>query len=118
MIHRDFFKTPLMGRHVGAAAAARVEELAKAPGLTRYISGFANNRIHPALFSPAAVKIARMLPTSTDPCGQIAYSRTTKPRESQPYQRLMFPVQRRSVGGIITSANYTVSRCEGLINQF
>ena len=29
--------------------------------------GFVNNRIDPALFSPAAVKIARMLPTTTDP---------------------------------------------------
>ena len=44
--------------------------------------GFANNRINPALLSPAAVKIARMLPTTSDPCGQIAYSRPTKPRET------------------------------------
>ena len=29
----------------------------------------------------------------------------------------MLSVQRRSAGGITTSANYTVSRCEGLINQ-
>ena len=46
--------------------------------------GFVNNRINPALFSPAAVKIANMLPTTTDPCGQISYSRPTKPREHQP----------------------------------
>src|SRR5512138_33042 len=46
--------------------------------------GFTNNRIDPALLSPAAVKIAKMLPATTDPCGQIAYSQTTKPRESQP----------------------------------
>src|SRR5688572_13823238 len=45
--------------------------------------GFANNRIDPALMSPAALRIARMLPTTTDPCGQIAYSRHTKPREGQ-----------------------------------
>ncbi len=50
--------------------------------------GFTNNRINPALMSPAAVKIARMLPTTTDPCGQIAYSRTTKPRESQPIAKV------------------------------
>src|SRR5882672_4806397 len=54
--------------------------------------GFTNNRIDPALFSPAAVKIARMLPTTTDPCGQIAYSRTTKPRESQPIGRIDWQV--------------------------
>ncbi len=45
--------------------------------------GFVNNRINPALLSPAAVKIAQMLPTATDPCGQIPYSRHTKPREGQ-----------------------------------
>ncbi len=50
--------------------------------------GFTNNRINPALFSPAAVKIANMLPTTSDPCGQIAYSRTTKPREHQSIGRL------------------------------
>jgi len=47
MIRRDFFKTPLalagaaMGRP--ADAAGGVEELAKAPGLTRYISEFIVN---------------------------------------------------------------------------
>ena len=50
--------------------------------------GFANNRISPASFSPAAMKIARMLPTTSDPCGQIAYSRTTKPREAQPIAKV------------------------------
>jgi hypothetical protein len=45
--------------------------------------GFVNNRINPALLSPAAVRIAQMLPTASDPCGQIAYSRRTKPREGQ-----------------------------------
>jgi 2-methylcitrate dehydratase PrpD len=48
MIRRDFFKTPLalagltMSRPA-AAAAARAEELAKAPGLTRYVSEFIVN---------------------------------------------------------------------------
>src|SRR5919197_1470073 len=50
--------------------------------------GFVNNRIDPARLSPAAVRIARMLPTTSDPCGQIAYSRPTKPRESQPITRI------------------------------
>ena len=54
--------------------------------------GFANNRINPALLSPAAVKIANMLPPTTDPCGQITYSRTTKPRESQPIGRVDWQV--------------------------
>ena len=44
---------------------------------------FVGNRIDPARFSPAAVRIAQKLPPSTDPCGRIAYSRQTKPREAQ-----------------------------------
>src|SRR4030095_3300484 len=45
--------------------------------------GFVNNRINPALFSPAAVNIAKRLPTTTDPCGRTTYSRQTKPDERQ-----------------------------------
>jgi hypothetical protein len=50
--------------------------------------GFVNNRINPALLSPAAVKIAGMLPTTSDPCGRIAYSRPTKPSEDMPIARI------------------------------
>jgi len=50
--------------------------------------GFVNNRIDPRLLSPAAVNIARRLPTTNDPCGQISYSRKTEPREGQPIARL------------------------------
>jgi hypothetical protein len=49
---------------------------------------FAGNRIDPALLSPAAVNVARLLPTTTDPCGRITYSRQTKPQEGQPLGRL------------------------------
>ena len=35
---------------------------------------FVNNTINPALFSPAAVNLAKRLPSTTDPCGQITYS--------------------------------------------
>jgi Carboxypeptidase regulatory-like domain len=45
--------------------------------------GFVNNQISPALLSPAAVNISRRLPTTTDPCGRITYSRQTKPHEGQ-----------------------------------
>jgi hypothetical protein len=35
---------------------------------------FVNNRVDPALFSPAAVNLARRLPTTDDPCGEIRFS--------------------------------------------
>jgi hypothetical protein len=36
---------------------------------------FNNNRIEPALFSPAAVKIAGRLPKTDNPCGEIVFGR-------------------------------------------
>jgi hypothetical protein len=50
--------------------------------------GFVGNRINPALLSPAAVNIAKRLPTTNDPCGQISYSRKTTPDEKQPIARV------------------------------
>ena len=35
----------------------------------------------------------------------------------QDYQGLQLSIQRRLTSGLTTSANYTVSRCEGLISQ-
>jgi hypothetical protein len=32
---------------------------------------FVNNRVNPALFSPAALNVTRYLPVATDPCGQV-----------------------------------------------
>jgi carboxypeptidase family protein/TonB-dependent receptor-like protein len=45
--------------------------------------GFVGNRINPALFSPAAMRLARLLPTATDPCGQITYATTADSNEGQ-----------------------------------
>jgi hypothetical protein len=44
---------------------------------------FANNRIDPSLFSPAAMAIARQLPTTADPCGDVRFSAPVKKDESQ-----------------------------------
>ena len=43
--------------------------------------GFVNNRISPSAFSPAAVNMAKRLPTTTDPCGQITYAIPDDSRE-------------------------------------
>src|SRR5712691_1484828 len=50
--------------------------------------GFVNNRIDPALFSPAALNLARRLPTTTDPCGQITFSTTDDSNEGQAIGRI------------------------------
>jgi hypothetical protein len=46
-------------------------------------AGFAGNRIDPARFSPAAIKMAGFLPKTTDPCGQITYSQPDDRDEGQ-----------------------------------
>jgi hypothetical protein len=50
--------------------------------------GFVGNRINPALFSPAALNLARRLPTATDPCGQITYTTTDDSNEGQGIGRI------------------------------
>jgi len=45
---------------------------------------FVGNRLDPARMSPAAVNIARRLPTATDPCGRVAYSRA-RPQDDTQY---------------------------------
>ncbi len=50
--------------------------------------GFVGNRINPALFSPAALKLARLLPFTTDPCGQVTYSTTDDSNEGQGIGRI------------------------------
>jgi len=45
------------------------------------------------------------------------YLDTVTDKGWQDYQGLLLSVQRRLVGGFTMSGNYTVSRCEGLINQ-
>ena len=44
---------------------------------------FVNNRIDPRLFSPAAMAIARQLPTDGDPCGDVRFSAPVSYDQSQ-----------------------------------
>jgi len=92
-----FIPTPAMlaGDFTQVASAS-----CRAQGNLNLPAPFAGNRVNPALFSPAAVNIARRLPTTTDPCGQISYSRKTLPRESQSIGRVDWQVnQNHSVFG-------------------
>jgi hypothetical protein len=44
---------------------------------------YVNNQINPALFSPAAMNLARRLPSTTDPCGQITFDAKSDRDEGQ-----------------------------------
>jgi hypothetical protein len=49
---------------------------------------YANNRIDPALFSPAALNLVKRLPTTTDPCGQITFDVRSDRDEKQTLARI------------------------------
>ncbi|MBI4886693.1 MAG: TonB-dependent receptor, partial [Acidobacteria bacterium] len=49
---------------------------------------FVNNRVNPALFSPAALAIARKLPSTTDPCGRVAFGQAIDSDEGQSIGRV------------------------------
>src|SRR5688572_17094588 len=62
-----------------ASAACRTQGALTLP------APFVGNRIDPALLSPAAVRIARQLPTTTDPCGRTG---VTNPRNINEMQAI------------------------------
>jgi hypothetical protein len=45
--------------------------------------GFVDNRIDPARFSPAALNLAKRLPSTADPCGQVTYGAIEDSNEGQ-----------------------------------
>ena len=49
---------------------------------------YVNNRIDPALYSKAALNLAKRLPSSTDPCGQITYEVKSDRDEKQTLARV------------------------------
>ena len=61
--------------------------------------GFDNNRINPALFSPAALNLVKRLPSTTDPCGQITYSTKSDSDEAQYIGRIDY--QRNAFANLI-----------------
>ena len=55
---------------------------------------FVNNRIDPARFSPAALNLAKRLPTTTDPCGQITVQSARRPRRRAVRRPRRLPAER------------------------
>jgi hypothetical protein len=50
--------------------------------------GFVDNRISPALFSPAALKVVARLPRTSDPCGKVNFGLKTNQSEHMEVARL------------------------------
>jgi hypothetical protein len=58
---------------------------------------FVNNRVNPALFSPAAVNIAGRLPQTTDPCGRVTFGVARNTDEGQAVGRVDFHVSQNQM---------------------
>ena len=54
--------------------------------------GFVNNRIDVSRLSPAALKLVSYLPSTTDPCGQIRFIRSTEVTENMTLGRMDYQV--------------------------
>jgi hypothetical protein len=69
MLSGDFttYASPQCGRNLTLNASA----------------GFNNNRIDPSAFSPVALNVLKLLPTTTDPCGEV---RNLSPVEDKEFQ--------------------------------
>jgi hypothetical protein len=69
---------------------------------------FVNNRVNPALLSPAALKIASKLPATTDPCGQVTYGRAANINEGQEVGRVDYQIsQQHQFFGRYISTKFT-----------
>ena len=80
----------MRGDFTGFASAACNNGRALAIG-----APFVNNRIDPALMSPAALNIARRLPTASDECGKVFWGTPIHQNETQFPARVDFQVNRQ-----------------------
>ena len=70
---------------------------------------FVGNRISPALFSPAAVRLAAKLPQTTNPCGEITYELAQDKDEHQPITRIDYQMtSNQSIFGRYMGTKVTV----------
>ena len=68
-----FVPTPAM---IAGDWSACPQDLAPLPAAVK--SMFVNNKINPALYDPASVKLAKLLPVSTAPCGNQSFGLITQ----------------------------------------
>ncbi|HEY9465943.1 MAG TPA: TonB-dependent receptor [Vicinamibacterales bacterium] len=70
---------------------------------------FAGNRVDPALFSPAALRITSRLPTTNDPCGLVQYGLPSETDEWQQVAKVDFTMNEKHslFGRYIATSQFT-----------
>ena len=66
---------------------------------------FVNNRVDPALLSPAAVKLAKLLPSTTSPCGELRFTTSG-------------PGAERNDRQVVTKIDYQFSANQSLFGRY
>ena len=76
---------------------------------------FVDNKINPALFSPASVKLASLLPKPDDPCGQVFFDRIDNSDEDVFTTKVDYTINNsQSVfGRLLVSAYFAPSNYDG-----
>jgi hypothetical protein len=70
--------------------------------------GFTGNTISPSLFSPIALNLVKLLPTTADPCGKITYATPASFNEHQGLVRIDYQLsQKNSIFGRYFVTNYS-----------
>jgi hypothetical protein len=81
--------------------------------------GFVNNTISPSLFSPIALNLAKLLPVTSNPCGQITYATPASFTEQQGVARVDYQLSsKHSIFGRFFNTNYETpagSKSAGLL---
>jgi hypothetical protein len=108
----QFVPTPAMlnGDFTAIASAA-----CNTGGAIQLRTPFVNNMVSPALFSPASLKLASLLPRSDNPCGQVFFDRIDNSDEDALTTKVDYTItNRHSVfGRLLVSSYYAPSDYDG-----
>ena len=108
----QFVPTPAMlnGDFTAIASAA-----CNTSGAIRLLAPFVDNKVSPALFSPASVKLAGLLPTPDNPCGQVFFDRVDNSDEDVLTTKVDYTISNRQsiFGRLLVSSYFAPSNYDG-----
>ena len=91
---------------ITSPACGRAVTLRATDGVDGTPTGFANNRINPALFNPVAVNLTRRLPAAQNDCGLVTYGTPNKENDKQVIGRVDYQLNpKHSIMGRVLFTN-------------
>src|SRR5256712_5352909 len=91
---------------ITSPACGRAVTLRATDGVDGTPTGFANNRINPALFNPVAVNLTKRLPAAQNDCGLVTYGTPNKENDKQVIGRMDYQLNpKHSIMGRVLFTN-------------